>query len=222
MLHIFLASSSELREDRDQFELYFRRQNDRLRDDGVYMEIVRWEHFLDAMSGTRLQDEYNEKVRNCDVFVSLFFTKAGKYTEEEFDVAYGQFKGSKRPLIYTYFKNADVLQVGDIWWNGHYPFLDNGAGGNIDGLIHWVNECINASTEHTIIVPGHGEISNRAGLTEFRDMLVAVRANVASLKKSGKTLAETVAARPTAAFDAKYGDFLINPAFFIQLVYMDV
>lgn len=124
--------------------------------------------------------------------------------------------------VSVYFKNADVLQVGDIWWNGHYPFLDNGAGGNIDGLIRWVSECINASTDKTIIVPGHGEVSNRAGLTEFRDMLVAVRANVANLKKSGKTLAETVAAKPTAAFDAKYGDFLINPAFFIQLIYMDV
>jgi internalin A len=54
-----------------------------------------------------------EKVRNCDVFVSLFFTKAGKYTEEEFDVAYGQFKSSKRPLLYTYFKNADV-KIGDL------------------------------------------------------------------------------------------------------------
>ena len=53
-------------------------------------------------------------------------------------------------------------------------------------------------------------------------MLVAVRGNVARLKKEGKTLAETVAAKPTAAFDAQYGDFLINPAFFIQLVYMDV
>jgi glyoxylase-like metal-dependent hydrolase (beta-lactamase superfamily II) len=124
--------------------------------------------------------------------------------------------------ISLYFKKADVLQVGDIWWNGHYPFLDNGAGGNIDGLIVWVNECIKASTSHTIIVPGHGAVSNRAGLTEFRDMLVAVRANVARLKKSGKTLAETVEAKPTAAFDAKFGNFLINPAFFIQLVYMDV
>jgi glyoxylase-like metal-dependent hydrolase (beta-lactamase superfamily II) len=121
-----------------------------------------------------------------------------------------------------YFKNADILQVGDIWWNGHYPFLDNGAGGNIDGLIRWVNECINASTDHTIIIPGHGDVSNRAGLIEFRDMLVAVRGNVARLKKSGKTLAQTVAAKPTAAFDAKYGDFLINPAFFTQLIYMDV
>ena len=121
-----------------------------------------------------------------------------------------------------YFKNADVLSVGDIWWNGHYPFLDNGAGGSIDGLIRWVNECIKLATPKTIIVPGHGEVSDRAGLTEFRDMLVAVQGNVARLKREGKTLAETVAAKPTAAFDAKYGDFLISPAFFIQLVYMDV
>jgi glyoxylase-like metal-dependent hydrolase (beta-lactamase superfamily II) len=122
----------------------------------------------------------------------------------------------------VYFKKADVLHVGDIWWNGHYPFLDNGAGGNIDGLIRWVNECIKASGPNTIIIPGHGDVSDRAGFTEFRDMLVAIRNNVAKLKHEGKTLAETVAAKPTAAFDKKYGDFLISPAFFIQLVYMDV
>jgi glyoxylase-like metal-dependent hydrolase (beta-lactamase superfamily II) len=121
-----------------------------------------------------------------------------------------------------YFKKADILQVGDIWWNGHYPFLDNGAGGSIDGLIRWVNECIKLATAKTIIIPGHGAVSDRAGLTEFRDMLVAIRANVARLKREGKTLAETVAAKPTAVFDAKYGDYLISPAFFIQLVYMDV
>lgn len=121
-----------------------------------------------------------------------------------------------------YFTKADVLQVGDIWWNGNYPFLDNGAGGNIDGLIRWVNACIDLATANTIIIPGHGEVSDRAGLVEFRDMLVAVRTNVARLKSEGKTLSQTVAARPTAAFDAKYGNFLINPAFFVQLVYMDV
>lgn len=122
----------------------------------------------------------------------------------------------------VYFKNADVLHVGDIWWNGHYPFLDNGAGGSIDGLIRWVNECIKASGPDTVIIPGHGEVSDRKGLTEFRDMLVSVRGNVAKLKRQGKTLAQTIAAKPTTRWDAKYGDFLISPAFFIQMVYMDV
>ena len=124
--------------------------------------------------------------------------------------------------VSIYFSKADVLQLGDIWWNGYYPFLDNGGGGSIDGLIRWVNQCIDASTDRTIIIPGHGEPSNRAGLTEFRDMLVAVRANVSRLKREGKTLAETVGAKPTAAYDGKYGQFLIGPAFFIQLVYMGV
>lgn len=122
----------------------------------------------------------------------------------------------------VYFEKADVLHVGDIWWNGHYPFLDNGAGGSIDGLIRWANEIVKVTTPKTIIIPGHGDVSDQAGFMEFRDMLVTIRANVAQLKKQGKTLSETVAAKPTAAFDAKYGDFLISPAFFIQLVYMDV
>jgi hypothetical protein len=107
-IRIFLASSEELREDRDAFELYFRQQNDQLRKRGLYLEINRWENFLDAMSDTRLQDEYNKAVRECDIFVSLFFTKTGKYTEEEFDTARRQFLETGKPLIYTFFKDAEI------------------------------------------------------------------------------------------------------------------
>ena len=60
------------------------------------------------MSETRLQDEYNKAIRTCDVFVSLFFTKTGRFTEEEFDVAHEQFTLAQKPLIYTFFKNADI------------------------------------------------------------------------------------------------------------------
>ena len=107
-IRIFLASSAELREDRDAFDLYFRQQNDQLRKEGIYLKIVRWENFLDAMSDTRLQDEYNKAIRACDIFVCLFFTKTGKFTEEEFDTAHRQFKDSGKPRIYTFFKNADI------------------------------------------------------------------------------------------------------------------
>jgi hypothetical protein len=107
-IRVFLASSAELRKDRDEFELYFRQQNDQLRKRGFYLEIDRWENFLDAMSETRLQDEYNRAIRECDIFVCLFFTKTGRFTEEEFDIAHGEFKVSGKPRIYTFFKNADV------------------------------------------------------------------------------------------------------------------
>jgi uncharacterized membrane protein YeaQ/YmgE (transglycosylase-associated protein family) len=107
-IRIFLASSSELRKDRDAFDLRMRQLNDRLRNRGIYLKIVRWEHFLDAMSETRLQDEYNRAIRKCDVFVSLFFTKTGKYTEEEFTTAHDHFMSTGRPFIYTYFKNDSI------------------------------------------------------------------------------------------------------------------
>ncbi|MDJ0582954.1 DUF4062 domain-containing protein [Crocosphaera sp.] len=82
-LKIFLASSSELKEDRDQFEIFINRQNKKYIKQGIFLELVIWEDFLDAMSRTRLQDEYNKAIKECDVVVSLFKTKVGQYTEEE-------------------------------------------------------------------------------------------------------------------------------------------
>ncbi|MDH5178861.1 MAG: ADP-ribosylation factor-like protein [Gammaproteobacteria bacterium] len=116
-IKIFLASSEELKDDRNEFDLYFRQQNDLLRKQSMYLEIIRWEHFLDAMSDTRLQDEYNKKVRDCDIFVSLFKTRTGKFTEEEFDVAHTAFIKNGNPLIYTYFNpnfNISEAKKADI------------------------------------------------------------------------------------------------------------
>ncbi len=103
---IFLASSAELRDDRREFEIFIDRKNKAWVSQGVFLELVLWEDFLDALSPTRLQDEYNRAIRDCDVFVMLFFTKVGRYTEEEFETAVGQFKATDKPFIFTYFRNA--------------------------------------------------------------------------------------------------------------------
>ena len=108
---IFLASSSELLDDRKEFEIFINRKNKEWIDKGVFLEFVVWEDFLDAVSQTRLQDEYNKAITGCDVFISLFYTKVGKYTEEEFLRALEAFKMNKSPLIYTYFKDTDVKQT---------------------------------------------------------------------------------------------------------------
>lgn len=105
---IFLASSSELKEDREQFEILINRKNKAWIDKGIFLELVIWEDFLDALSQTRLQDRYNEAIRECDIFVMLFFTKVGKYTNEEFETAFGQFKQTNKPFIFTYFKDAEI------------------------------------------------------------------------------------------------------------------
>ncbi len=107
-IKIFLASSAELKAEREQFEIFIHRVNQQLYKKGVFIELIIWENFIDAMSKTRLQDEYNNVVKNCDIFVSLFFTKVGKYTREEFETAFGQFEKTGKPLVYTYFKDAAI------------------------------------------------------------------------------------------------------------------
>jgi glyoxylase-like metal-dependent hydrolase (beta-lactamase superfamily II) len=124
--------------------------------------------------------------------------------------------------ISVVFEEADVIHVGDTWWNGFYPFIDYSTGGSIDGMIRATKRNLSVVTDKTIIVPGHGPVGNKGGLSEYYDMLVAIRGNVSKLKKQGKSLAETIAAKPTAAYDAKWGQFLMTPAIFTKLVYSGV
>ncbi len=133
---------------------------------------------------------------------------AAAYTDSDISVTFGE---------------ADIVHVGDTFWNGIYPFIDYSTGGSIDGMIAASDANLAATTDTTIIIPGHGHpVSNKAELKEFRDMLVAIRENVATLKKQGRSRDETVAAKPTAAFDAKFGNFVIDPGFFTRLVYEGV
>jgi glyoxylase-like metal-dependent hydrolase (beta-lactamase superfamily II) len=94
------------------------------------------------------------------------------------------------------FTHADILHTGDTFWNGVYPFIDYSTGGHIDGMIRAADINLAASADTTIIIPGHGHpVSNRAELKEYRDMLVGIRENVAMLKRQGRSLDATVAAK---------------------------
>jgi glyoxylase-like metal-dependent hydrolase (beta-lactamase superfamily II) len=121
------------------------------------------------------------------------------------------------------FSEADILHTGDTYWNGVYPFIDYSTGGSIEGMIKATEANLAATTDKTIVIPGHGKpASNRAELAAYRDMLVAIHDNVEKLKRQGRSLEETIAANPTAAYDAKWGQFVITPTFFIRLVYKGV
>jgi len=122
----------------------------------------------------------------------------------------------------VYFVNADVLSTGDTFWNGQYPFIDYVAGGNIDGAIASANANIAMANANTIIVPGHGPVGDQREQIAFRDMLVTVRKRVASLKRTGMTLAETQAALPTKDLDPKWGQSIISGELFTALVYRGV
>ena len=103
------------------------------------------------------------------------------------------------------FGEADVLHAGDTYWNGIYPFIDYSTGGSIDGMIAASDANLAVTTNKTIVIPGHGRpVSNKSELQEFRDMLVIV------------------AAKSSAAFDAKWDGGPIDPDFFSRLVYEGV
>ena len=109
------------------------------------------------------------------------------------------------------------------YWNGIYPFIDYSTGGSIDGMIAASDANLAVTTNKTIVIPGHGgPVSNKSELQEFRDMLATVRENIAVPKKKGKSRDEIVAAKPSAAFDAKWSGGPIDPGFFTRLVYAGV
>ena len=150
-------------------------------------------------------DEHSLKLNGSSIDLKRY---APAHTDSDISVTFGE---------------ADIVHVADTFWNGVYPFIDYSTGGSIDGMIAASDANLAATTGKTIIIPGHGKpVSNKAELKEFRDMLVAVRENVAALKKQGKSRDETVAAKPSAAFDAKFGASVIDPGFFTRLVYEGV
>jgi cyclase len=121
--------------------------------------------------------------------------------------------------IYVHFHNADVLHLGDIFFNGSYPFIDESTVGKIDGMIHGAETGLAVAGSSTKIIPGHGPLGSKADLQKYRDVLAAVREKVAGLKASGASEQETVAKKPTADLDAVWGKGFMNGDAFTGLVY---
>ncbi|MBB3168581.1 MBL fold metallo-hydrolase [Simiduia aestuariiviva] len=118
-----------------------------------------------------------------------------------------------------YFNNANVVHMGDTFFNGFYPFIDASSGGNMLGVIEAVAAVLARIDDQTKVIPGHGRLSNKQELKEYHAMLNAVHAKVAPLKKAGKSVAEVVALKPTAAFDGKWGKGFLTPDQWVAIIY---
>jgi len=121
--------------------------------------------------------------------------------------------------IYLHFEKGNVLQTGDVFFNGFYPYIDSGTGGSVSGMIAGAAKLLAVVDNNTKIVPGHGPLGNKADLMKYHDMLTTVREHLQKLKSSGKTVQEAVAAKPLADLDAAWGKGLFNSDTFIQIAY---
>jgi glyoxylase-like metal-dependent hydrolase (beta-lactamase superfamily II) len=124
--------------------------------------------------------------------------------------------------IFIHYTKANVLHMGDVFFNGTYPFIDVSTGGNINGMIAGADRALAMTNARTKIVPGHGPLSDHAGLLTYRRVIATIRDRVQTLKRSKKTLAQVQAARPSAQFDAAWGKGMMKPDDFIALVYNSV
>jgi glyoxylase-like metal-dependent hydrolase (beta-lactamase superfamily II) len=119
----------------------------------------------------------------------------------------------------VHWSAANVLHMGDVFFNGRYPFIDLDSGGSFEGVINAVNSALAMSNDQTKIIPGHGELATKADLLRYRDVMVQVRDRVRTLIQQGKTKDEVIAAKPTAQWDATWGAGFMNPATFLGIVY---
>ena len=121
--------------------------------------------------------------------------------------------------IVVHYAKGNVLHMGDLFFNGMYPFIDASTGGNINGMIAAAQRVLTMANGSTKIVPGHGPLADRAALDSYRNVLATIRDRVRTQKGAGRTLAEVQGAKPSAEFDAAWGKGMIGPNDFIALVY---
>jgi len=112
------------------------------------------------------------------------------------------------------FRKADVIATGDILDLRHFPVIDPATGGSIQGELASLNRLLELTVPamplvlkpgRTLLVPGHGRVSDYAELVEYRDMVTTIKDNIEVLLKEGKTLAQVQAANPTAGYRARWG-----------------
>lgn len=121
-----------------------------------------------------------------------------------------------------YFKDADVVHMGDLFFHGGYPFIDTSSGGSIEGVIHAMTQVLEVATEDTRIIPGHGELTDREALQTTRDMLLTIRDRVRAAMRDGKSLEEIRAMKPTAEWDADLGGGFINADALVGAIYQSL
>jgi cyclase len=120
---------------------------------------------------------------------------------------------------FVHFRKANVLHLGDTFFNGFYPFFDMSTGGSFDGMIAASEKALSMCDASTKIIPGHGPLADKKALETYLSVLRTVRERVKKLVDAGKTIEETIAAKPLAEFDGTWGKGFLPPEMFLRLVH---
>jgi len=122
----------------------------------------------------------------------------------------------------VHFRNANVVHMGDVFFNGAFPFVDQSSGGSVSGVISAADRVLSMTDERTRIIPGHGALAGRAELQAYRDMLLEARSRVMDAMQGGRTLEQVRAARPLAPLEARWGRGFIRADAFVETLYREL
>ena len=119
----------------------------------------------------------------------------------------------------VHFRKANVVHMGDLYFNGNYPYIDISSGGSFEGVIAAADRGLALCDERTKVIPGHGPVATKADLKGYRDTLAAIRDTLKPLIAAGKSLDELKSAKPLAAWDEQLGGGFMKPDIFLEIVY---
>ena len=122
----------------------------------------------------------------------------------------------------VHFPAEDIIMTGDYFRSLGYPNIDIANGGSLKGMLDGIGRTIGMCGPKTKVIPGHGEIVDRAGLTTHRDMILAIRDKIAPLVQQGKSVEDVIAAKPTADYDAKVPTAATTSERFVRQVYTEL
>jgi len=121
--------------------------------------------------------------------------------------------------VVIHFKEADVIHTGDVYFNKIYPLIDVSGGGSLDGMVAAVEQILTVAKDTTQIIPGHGALSNRAELEEYRKMLMDVQTRIKVAIAEGVSEKDFIASKPTADYDPIWGQSFPTPEVFLSTAY---
>ena len=119
----------------------------------------------------------------------------------------------------VYFTGSNVIHMGDTFFNGFFPFIDTAHGGTLAGMIAAARLALSLGDDDTVVIPGHGPLSNKTELRAFRDMLITANARLSKEKAAGRPLLAVLKANPLADLDAQWGNALFTAERWIQIIY---
>lgn len=187
--------------------------------------IIAHENVYKRMNEEQYMEFFDRKVPSApkSALPILTFTKDLTFyiNDEEihvFHLAPGHTDGD----VVIHFRKSNVIHMGDLYFNGFYPYICISSGGSINFMIDVINQILPMINNKTRVIPGHGPLSNKDELKEYLDMLNQIRNEIAQQIKSGKTREEIIESKPTQKFDEEWGDGFLNPNKFVELVYKDL